>query len=67
LDIHDDELLTTEQLATRLKVGAFTVRKWGRIGLIPEVRFGRKVRRYSLSAVISALSTREVVAEGGGA
>ena len=50
------ELLTTQELATRLRVSPETVRGWARRGLIPTLRISPKVIRYDLAAVLAALS-----------
>ena len=50
-----DELLTTEELAGRLKVKPITVRDWARRGLIPRLRLSPKVIRFDLAAVLEAI------------
>jgi excisionase family DNA binding protein len=50
------KLLTTEQLAKELSVGAETVEKWGRTGKIPRIQISRKIVRYDRNAVLSALA-----------
>ena len=49
------ELLTSEELAVRLKVHPQTVRNWASRGTIPAVRITRRVRRFDLAAVMRAL------------
>jgi len=49
------ELLTADELASRLQVRPSTVRRWTREGRIPTVRLSQKVVRYDLVAVVSAI------------
>ena len=51
------ELLTTRELAKRLRVSPETVRPWARRGHIPTLRLSPKVIRYDPEAVLAALST----------
>jgi excisionase family DNA binding protein len=53
---NDKELLTAEQLATRLKVRPRTIKSWVRSGRIPVVRVSPKVIRFSWSDVLSAVA-----------
>lgn len=48
------EVLTADELATRLRVGVIAIYKLKRAGAIPFVLVGRQVR-YELAAVIRAL------------
>ncbi len=50
------ELLTTRELAKRLRVSPETIRGWGRRGCIPTLRLSRKAIRYEMSAVLTALA-----------
>lgn len=50
-------LLTSEQLADRLRVSAETVREWARRGSIPTLRLSPRVIRFDLEAVLAALAT----------
>ena len=50
------ELLTTRELAKRLRVSPETVRGWARRGAIPVLRLSPKVIRYELEAVLAALT-----------
>jgi uncharacterized protein YjcR len=52
----ETDLLTAEGLAERLHVRPSTVREWARRGRIPTVRLSSKVVRYSVAAVIQAVS-----------
>jgi excisionase family DNA binding protein len=54
------ELLTTEELATRLRVSPETIRAWARRGCIPTLRLSPKVIRYNAEAVLAALSATPV-------
>lgn len=49
------ELLTADELATRLRVRPGTIRAWARRGLIPSVLISPKVRRFDVCAVIDAI------------
>ncbi len=51
-----DELLTADEMATRLRVRPETLRGWSRRGLIPAVRISRKTVRFDPDAVMSALT-----------
>lgn len=57
------ELLTTQELAKRLRVSPETVRDWARRGRIPRLRLSPKAIRYSAEAVLAALS--KTSAKGG--
>jgi excisionase family DNA binding protein len=54
---HATELLTTRELAKRLRVSPETVRDWARRGCIPTLRLSPKVIRFNAEAVLVALST----------
>jgi excisionase family DNA binding protein len=56
------ELLTTRELAKRVRVSPDTIRAWARRGRIPTLRLSPKVIRYDAQAVLAALATRD--AEG---
>ena len=62
--MQEKELLTTEELARRLRVAPATIRSWARRGCIPTLRLSPKVIRYDAEAVLAALSTTP--AKGGG-
>jgi excisionase family DNA binding protein len=51
-----EDLLTTAELARRLKVTAKTVREWVQAGRLPCVRPSRKVMRFDWAAVRGALA-----------
>jgi DNA-binding transcriptional MerR regulator len=53
------ELLTAEELAERHRVRPGTIRLWSRQGLIPSRRLARKVIRFCLLEVLTALESRE--------
>lgn len=53
------ELLTTEELARRLKISPHTVRIWSRDGKIPTVWLSSTVRRFDPEAVLSTLNARQ--------
>lgn len=50
------DLLSAEQLAERLGVKAGTVKAWLAAGKIPASRLTRKVIRFDLDAVVTALT-----------
>lgn len=50
------DLLTTSEIAKRVKVSPTTIRSWTRRGLIPAVRLSRKVIRFNLDAVLAAVA-----------
>ena len=56
----ENDLLTAEQLATRLGVKPRTVRQWCRDGFIPATRLTPKVIRFNLRQVVAALQKRQV-------
>ncbi|MFC1479160.1 hypothetical protein ACFL6F_01050 [Planctomycetota bacterium] len=49
------ELLSAKELGERLSVSPLTVARWGREGLIPQVKLSRKTIRYDFESVIEAL------------
>jgi excisionase family DNA binding protein len=53
-------LLTSDELAERLRVRPATIRDWARRGRIPKVRLSYKVLRFEFSAVMSALTQSQV-------
>jgi excisionase family DNA binding protein len=52
------KLLTAEQLARELRVGAETIVGWGRNGKIPRIRISRKIIRFDRDAVLKVLSAQ---------
>jgi len=66
-----DELLTAQETAAELAkqgvikgVKAFTIKRWGRIGLIPVVSLGHRTKRFHLPSVQAALLKRQLKAKG---
>ncbi|QQL43706.1 helix-turn-helix domain-containing protein [Sulfuriroseicoccus oceanibius] len=55
---HDESLITTRELARRLKVTERTIENWRRDGRIPALKIGRAVR-FLWSDVIDALKSPE--------
>lgn len=53
-----DEWLTTKELSRRLGVQPRTIRRWARLGLIPNLRISPKVIRFSLEDVARVLRER---------
>jgi excisionase family DNA binding protein len=53
------ELVTATELARELKVAPATIRSWFSKGRIPGHRLGRKVIRYKLADVVSALGAAD--------
>lgn len=49
------ELLTWDEIASRLRVSPRTVQEWARAGLIPVVHISHKVRRLDWLDVVHAL------------
>ena len=49
------ELLTSEELADRLKVAASTLQSWARDGIIPSIKINPKVIRFDEAEVIVTL------------
>jgi len=65
--VDHDALLTADELAGRLGVKPGTIREWHRAGRIPSRRLSRKVLRFDLTAVLSALeSSRTTLSEPDG-
>lgn len=61
-----DQLLTTRELASRLRVSPTTVRHWTRAGLIPAIKIKSNVFRYDFTVVRAALErTRSDLRKGG--
>ena len=52
-------LLTASQLSQQINISAYTILKYARIGTIPCIRYGRKIVRFELNAVIKSLSQAE--------
>ncbi len=52
------ELLTTEEIAERLRLRPDTIRLWARDGMIPAIRITGKVIRYDPVEVERALRRR---------
>lgn len=64
-----DELLTAKKTAQELakqgiikNVKPFTIKRWGRVGLIPVVELGHRTKRYHLPSVQAALLKRQLKA-----
>lgn len=57
------ELVSAVQVAKALQVKPETVRIWSRTGRIPVLRLTRKVIRYDLGAVLTALADANLRAE----
>jgi excisionase family DNA binding protein len=55
-----DELLTTRELAGRLRLGVPTIRSWARRGRIPALRVTSNRFRFVWSAVVEALGRTAV-------
>lgn len=51
----ENELLTTRQLAKRLRVTIHTIRRWAREGKLPHLRIGPKVIRFSWLEIQNAV------------
>jgi excisionase family DNA binding protein len=49
------DLLTTNDIAAKLRLKPTTIREWVRQGRIPEIKLSRKVRRFDLGEVLAAL------------
>jgi len=52
----DDELMTADEVAGTLKVGAQTVRKWARQGRIPSLTLSKKAVRFRMKDVMDSLA-----------
>jgi len=55
----DSELLTTEELASKLKLSPDTIKLWSRDGRIPTVWLSRTVRRFVFIDVMASLQNQE--------
>lgn len=55
----DNDLLTAEEIGSHLSLRASTINMWARQGRIPAHRFSRKVIRFRLPEVMSALEQAE--------
>lgn len=53
----ENEILTANELATRLKLKPETIRVWAREGRIPSIRPTQKILRFDLQKVLQAIST----------
>lgn len=53
------ELLTTGEMAKRLRVAPSTLRQWAREGVVPAVRVNQKVTRYDPDDVVESLKNRD--------
>jgi excisionase family DNA binding protein len=51
------DLLTTHQVAALLQVTPRTVRRWARDGVLPRVRIGGRITRYSAHDIASLIAT----------
>lgn len=49
------ELLTSKELAERLKISQYTVRQWAKRGKIPRITYSDTIHRYDLDAVKAVL------------
>ena len=58
------ELITSSELAARLKLTAETVREWSRTGKIPRIAITKKCVRYDYDAVVHALAERSEARDG---
>lgn len=56
IEMDAPELITADEIARHFGVTVPTVNRWVRKGLIPYVRVSRKVVRFNMSEVQSALS-----------
>ncbi len=50
-----EELLTAEELASRLRVQTSTITEWARRGIVPAIRVTPKVIRFDYRAVLLAV------------
>lgn len=50
-------LLTTDQVAAVLQVTPRTVRRWARDGVLPRIRIGGRITRYSANDLDSLIAT----------
>lgn len=61
-----EQLLTTRELASRLRVSPTTVRHWTQAGLIPALKIKSNVYRYDFTAVRNALEKKRAELSKGG-
>ena len=52
------DLITSEDLANRLKVKVTTIKRWTRAGAIPCIKISGKVIRYDYAEVLASLRSR---------
>jgi excisionase family DNA binding protein len=57
-----EPLLTTPELAEKLRVNRNTIVIWAKNGQIPSVRLGSKTLRYDLAEVLAALKANSAKA-----
>jgi excisionase family DNA binding protein len=64
--VHDDEMLTIEELAAYLKLRPQTIYKWVQSGKIPGAKFGKewRFRRSSIEKWIDSRLNRPPQSEG---
>lgn len=53
----ENEILTANELAAKLKLKPETIRVWAREGRIPSIRPTPKILRFDLQKVLQAIST----------
>lgn len=53
-----DDLITAQELASKLRVRLTTIRRWTRDGLIPSIRLSEKVVRYDYAEVHAQIRAR---------
>ena len=53
----ENEILTANELAARLKLKPETIRVWAREGRIPSIRPTQKILRFDLQKVLQAISS----------
>jgi excisionase family DNA binding protein len=64
--MHNETLLTAEQLASLLQVTPYTIAKWTREGRIPAaIKQGKKFIRYRADDVLNTLQKDDNVATNG--
>ena len=57
------EMLSAEELSSRLKLRPNTLLAWARRGKIPSVKLGRKTVRFSYEAVVAVIDKARENAE----
>ena len=57
-EAQEGELITTADLAVRLRVSPETVTSWARRGRIPSYRFGHRTVRFDFPEVVKAIAAR---------